>query len=595
MSSRAPLRRPFRNGNVRPFRSNNVLIRTLRTSPSSSSTSLRFSPCLSSSNGQGAGEESLFTRTAEKALAINLRNAKERVLNSTDADEPWTNYGTFAEIGAAQEVARWFFRVGGAAGTVAKSVSAYDMTISDTQYGAAKRYVTMERVQSMLEYEYLQCQLPLQTQRGSKTAFFAFADTIAARSYRGDNEQHGWLGLKFQTEPGSTPSRIIIHIRLLDNTAELQQEATGVLGVNLLHSCFTLLKGEDGPTPAVLDEFLASLMDDLGTWDDGNQRIQIDLMKFEGPAFAGVDERAVALRLVERKICEATVFDTDGRVRLPSDMFYKKNVLVLRGLFRPFTKLHEDMISAASAEFFCEEEGNPSRTIYESTKNGQDEEVCYLRDASQVLLEISTADITHNGDSLDWTTSLGLDEKKFLNRLDAVLATGHPVMLSNFFEYFRVAQYLQQAIGKGKGHLAIVLGVPAIKSLFDEQYYKTLSGGILENFGRMARADLSMYLYPTVDEKDNVITANTLELTEEVDDLYQFLLKRKVIRPVEFFDKALLAKFGSQSASKKVSDMVESGDDAWMEYMPGKVVDYIKENGTEEETLDIKAAVKSYM
>ena len=247
-----------------------------------------------------------------------------------------------------------------------------------------------------------------------------------------------------------------------------------------------------------------------------------------------------------------------------------------RGLFRPYTKLNEDMLNGASAEFFCiEENGDDALSIY---SDGSSKESCVMRDDTTVLLEMTTFDLTDNGDLLDWTSELGLDEKSFLNRLDSVLAAGYPVLLSNFFEYYRISGYLQRAIGKGKGKFAIVLGVPAMKQLFNEAFYSDLEGGLLENFGRLARSDMQLYLYPTVDETGNVITANSLELPEDVEDLYEFLLKRNVVLPVQYFDEELLRKVGPKSVGKKVKDMIEAGDEAWRDFVPKKVAQKICEN-----------------
>src|SRR5690349_5626885 len=165
------------------------------------------------------------TDTHGKALSINLDQRR---------------YGTFAEIGAGQEVVRWFFRVGGAAGTIAKSMSAYDMAVSDAIYGPCDRYVCRPRLQSMLDYEHDLNLARLNESRGDMTAFFTFADTVAARNFKGTNECHGWMGVKFQAHPRDQDSQVIIHVRMLDVEATLQQEALGIVGVNLLYGAFYL-------------------------------------------------------------------------------------------------------------------------------------------------------------------------------------------------------------------------------------------------------------------------------------------------------------------------------------------------------------------
>ena len=328
-------------------------------------------------------------------------------------------YGVFAEIGAGQEVARWFFRVGAAAGTIAKSVSAYDMTISDTMYGAAARYVTRERVEAMLEYEYLSCSLNLRKQarawrgggvggrsptprrsptpfvvpqRGDSTAFFAFADTVVARAFGRDNECHGWLGVKFQPDPNAEPATVMLHVRMHDATAQEQQEALGVLGVNLVHGVLT--HGAD--TRAVI----SGLLHDLN-----RSRASVDLIDFAGPLYAATDNRVAALRLVQQELCDAALFDPSGTLLVPHDALRKKNVLAVRGRFRPFTNLHNDMLIAAAQQFFCGKpaEGGgggapvpPPQAFADGATQAYDAECVYRADTI-VLLEMTTRDMMEVG------------------------------------------------------------------------------------------------------------------------------------------------------------------------------------------------------
>jgi len=295
------------------------------------------------------GDSVIFSQVAKKALEVNLNPL-------------W--YGVLAEIGAGQEVSRWFFRVGAAAGTIAKSVSAYDMTISDTTYGQADRYVTQDRLKAMLDYEYLQVNLTLRKQRGKETAFFAFADTVTAKAFNRENECHGWLGIKYQDRPQQeVPNQILIHIRMLDDTAQLQQEAVGALGVNLIHGALTC-KG-------VPNKVIGQLLDDLNRW-----RITVDLIDFSGPAFVGVDNRVAALRLVQKELCDAALFDPSGKLLIPQEHLYKNNVLLLRGRFRPFTLLHNDMLMGAAQQFFC----GPDETSLQDTRSGL--RIAQLRSAS---------------------------------------------------------------------------------------------------------------------------------------------------------------------------------------------------------------------
>src|SRR6201996_1225035 len=263
------------------------------------------------------------TDTLQKALRINL-------------DPRW--YGTIAEIGAGQEVARWFFRAGGAAGTVAKSISAYDMAVSDAVYGKSDRYVSMGRLQAMLDYEYQLNIERLDESRGDAASFFAFADPVVARSYRGGNECHGWMGVKFQAHPRDEPNQIILHVRMLDNEASLQQEALGIIGVNLLYGAFFLHHEPE--------KLMESLLDKLTTG-----RIEIDLIDFKGIEFRYVDNRIMAMKLVPLGLSGAAMFGPDGTVIQPADALHKKAVLVERGSFRPVTHVNLDMLNAALAKF----------------------------------------------------------------------------------------------------------------------------------------------------------------------------------------------------------------------------------------------------
>src|SRR5215831_4540552 len=267
------------------------------------------------------GERALDTHA--KALQINLDQRR---------------YGTFAEIGAGQEVVRWFFRAGGAAGTIAKSMSAYDMAVSDAIYGKAERYVCRPRLEAMLDHEHKLNLSRLSEQRGATTSFFAFADTVSARSFRGGNECHGWMGVRFQSRPRDDDSQIIIHVRMLDNENALQQEALGIVGVNLLYGAFFL-----SSEPELLIE---SLLDGLTT-----KRLEIDMIEFSGIEFRHVDNRLMSMKLVQVGLSGAAMFAADGSVLQPSAVMHKRPVLVERGSFRPVTHVNVDMLECAVRRF----------------------------------------------------------------------------------------------------------------------------------------------------------------------------------------------------------------------------------------------------
>src|SRR5437899_12096271 len=260
--------------------------------------------------------------TNRKAFQINLDHQK---------------YGTFAEIGAGQEVARRFFHVGGAAGTIAKTISAYDMTFSDAIYGPAGRYVSRVRLQTMLDHEYHLLIERLDRKFGAEKTFFVFADTVAARSFKERNESHGWLGVRFQSQPRGQPSQIIIHVRLLDDANVEQQEALGVIGVNLLHGAFYCRPPE---------KLISSLHENLPPG-----RIEVDMIKFSGPRFQSVDNRLMSLQLISQGLTDAVMFKADGETVQPAEVFYKKAILVERGSFRPVTYATNDMLDGARRVF----------------------------------------------------------------------------------------------------------------------------------------------------------------------------------------------------------------------------------------------------
>ena len=377
--------------------------------------------------------------THQKALRINLESDK---------------YGTFAEIGAGQEVARWFFRVGGAAGTVAKSISAYDMAFSDAIYGTARRYVSQDRLLSMLDHEYGLLEERLKHKRGESSRFFVFADTAAAVSYARRAPGHGWLGMRFLAEPGAEPSQIVIHVRLLDGDNLQQQEALGVLGVNLIHGAFYL-----HDDPGLL---LGSLLDDLSP-----ERVEIDMAELSGQAFRDVDNRLMSLQLVHRGLTGAAMFTADGKVVQPADVFYKKNVLVERGSFRPITLATLDMLECAQRAFFADPEVREDDTL--------------------VVFEMNFIDLVRKGE---------IDDKDFLDRADTLGALGKTVLISRYARYFRLAAYLFHYTQK---RIAMVLGVPSLQDIFEEKYYEDLGGGILESLGRLFKNDLKLFIYPLKD------------------------------------------------------------------------------------------------
>jgi hypothetical protein len=454
-------------------------------------------------------EESLTTE--QKAFAVNMDLAK---------------YGAFAEIGAGQEVARWFFRAGGAAGTVAKTVSAYDMDVSNSFYGKTDRYVSRPRLQTMLDYEYGRLQEELDAKRGEKTTFFVFAETVAATSFIRRNEAHGWLGMKFQRRPRTQPSQIIIHVRLLDKENLVQQEALGIVGVNLVYGAFFHFG----------TQFITSLLDGVTA-----QRVEVDLIEFSGPAFRMLDNRLMALELVRYGLTSAAMFTANGEVVQAAEVLYKKAILVERGSFRPVTRVTLDMLNVARARFVQEPlvQGEPILELMEMTlKNLSDEGV--------------------------------IDYADFLDRVDILGSLGKTVLISNYGEHHRLATYLFRHTKKMIG---LVMGVGTLREIFDEKYYTDLEGGILESFGRLFKNALKLYVYPLQETaKGPLITAETLDVAPNLQPLYEYLFKNNGIEGLQNVDKTCLPIF-----SRKVLAKMRQGDASWEIMVPPQVSRLIKE------------------
>ena len=449
----------------------------------------------------------------EKALKINIDKA---------------TYGTFAEIGAGQEVARWFFRVGGAAGTIAKSISAYDMAVSDEIYGKADRYVSRQRLQAMLEHEYSLLVQRLGAKRGPETRFFAFADTVAAKSFTRKDDCNGWIGFRFQAEPQAAPSEVLIHVQMLERENMQQSEALGIMGVNLIYGALYL--NED---PQAM---IRSLMDNLT-----NERVEVDMIKVSGPAFRGVDNRLMSLQLVQQGLTSAAMFTAEGEVVQAAEILYKKSILVERGSFRPVTKVTVDMLKSALAQF-----------MQEPQVQGE---------APVVLMEMTLKNLTDQG---------AIDHKDFLDRVDILGTLGRPVLISNYAEHFRLAAYLQRYTKKMVG---FAMGVPTLWEIFDEKYYTGLGGGILESFGRLFKNDLKLYVYPLREAATgSMISAGNLRVAPNLRHLYAYLCENHFIQGLRNIDESCLSIF-----SRKVLAGIQAGDNQWEEMVPPLVAAMIKE------------------
>ena len=454
--------------------------------------------------------------THSKALRINL-------------DPRW--YGTFAEIGAGQEVVRWFFRVGGAAGTIAKSISAYDMKVSDAIYGRSERYVSRGRLQAMLDREFDLDVERLGPERGDDTSFFAFANTVVARSYRGTNECHGWMGIKFQSRVHDQPSQMVMHVRMLDDEASAQQEALGIVGVNLCYGAFFLSH--------VPEELVESLLDKLTTG-----RIEIDMLEFSGIEFRNVDNRIMALKLVQLGLSGAAMFGPNREVLQPSEALHNKAVLVERGSFRPVTHVNTDMSECALAKF-KEDPAMADKPILS-------------------LMELTMRNLLAGGTEVD--------RRDFLARAEVLGACGMTVLISDYFEYHRLAAYLSL---RTRERIAIVLGVPSIYELFDEKYYTQLPGGILENFGRLLKNNMKVYVYPLQrNPTDELQTIQSVNLKSDLQLLYEYLVRRGSFVQLDNYNPKFLPIF-----SRDVLKRIGGGDESWDEMVPVQVAEIIRRRG----------------
>jgi len=442
-------------------------------------------------------------------------------------DPRW--YGTLAEIGAGQEVARWFFRAGGAAGTVAKTISAYDMAVSDAVYGKSDRYVSMGRLQAMLDHEYELNLERLDDQRGDDNAFFAFADTVVARSYQGGNECHGWMGVKFQSHQRDEASQIILHVRMLDAEASLQQEALGVVGVNLLHGAFF-----HHHEPEAL---LESLLDRLTTG-----RIEIDMIQLNGIEFRSVDNRVMALKLVQLGLSGAAMFGPDRQVLQPSEVLRKKAILVERGSFRPPTVVNIDMLESAREKFVAD-------------PDVADRDVL-------VLTELTMANLLAGGGNVD--------RRDFLARADLLAACGMTVLISDYVDYHRLGAYLAW---RTDGRIGMVMGVPSLIDLFNEANHAHLQGGILESFGRLFKNRLRLFVYPMLRD-GQVTTIDNVVVGEDLQPLYDYLARRGSFVDLDNYKPEYLPIL-----SRDVLQRIASGDGTWEAMVPPEVGELIKKRG----------------
>jgi hypothetical protein len=450
----------------------------------------------------------------DKALRINLN---ENI------------YGTFAEIGAGQETVRHFFRAGGSSGTIAKATSAYDKDFSDVIYGVEEdgRYVTESRLKKMLTHESNLIEKRLSRIKHPNKMFFSYANTVATIDFAKQFKGHGWVGIRYQIEPDEAYNDIILHIRFKETDVRLQQETLGVLGVNLIYGAY--YKFND---PKKLLRYLYDHLD--------KDQLEIDTINFSGPRFAEVDNRLMSLQLVKNGMTDAVIFDPEGRNVLPAAILYKKNILTLRGSFRPVTKVNMDMYKESLKMFLEENKVNPENTL--------------------VIFEITLSNLRSDGE---------INEKDFMDRAELLCSLGQTVMISNFQEYYRVVEYFSKYT---KARMGLAMGVNNLVDIFDEKYYRHLSGGILEAFGKLFYRDMKVYLYPMIDENGIIINSETLKVHPRMKELYKFFKFNGKVVDITNFNPENLEIF-----SREVLQMIGQNKPGWESMLPPGVAEIIKE------------------
>ncbi len=440
-------------------------------------------------------------------------------------------YGTFAEIGAGQEVARNFFKAGGASGTIAKTMSAYDMIFSDSIYGVETdgRYVSKSRLHKMLDHEYGLLEERLIGEKYNERKFFAFANTVTTLNYSKTNESHGWMGVKFQTTPKGPSNEVILHVKLLDSDSSLQQNVLGKLGVNLIYAC-----GEFSDSPNL---FVDSLMDNLP-----KNSVEIDMLSMKGPCFAEVDNRLLSLILVTKGYTRVACFLADGSVVQPKDLLYKKNIAVLRARFKPITNLNIDMIESG-VELFKKE---------------------YQLEDHDVL---KLGEITLNNLSGNENT---IQIQDFLDRADMLRAIGIPVLVTNFQEHHELTAFLKTCKPNKMG---IILGILNLIQILDTSKYKNPISDLLLQFGNLFSQDIKLFAYPYKPYgQDKVYQSKTVELFEDVQFLYNYLLQNNLIVDIECKNKENL-----DTNSAELIEKIKRNEPQWEEAVPGIVSSLIKE------------------
>jgi hypothetical protein len=459
-------------------------------------------------------------------LIENIPSLKDKALRiNLNADI----YGTFSEIGAGQETVRQFFRAGGASGTIAKAMSAYDKDFSDAIYGIEddKRYVTEARLRKMLNHEVRLMEERITRDNNPHKIFFSYANTVATIDFAKKYKGHGWVGIKYQVGPDEEYNDIIIHVRFKETDARLQQETLGKLGTNLIYGAFYKYN-----QPRKLLRYLYDHLD--------KDQLEIDTINFSGPVFKDVDNRLMSLQLVKNGMTDAVMFAPDGNNVLPARVLYKKNILTLRGSFRPVTKVNMDMLEKSLEMFVKENKVEKEKT--------------------QVIFEITLSNLRAEGE---------IDEQDFMDRAKLLCSLGQTVLISNFQEYYKLVEYFSQY---SRARMGLAMGVNNLVDIFDEKYYRHLSGGILEAFGKLFYKDLRVYLYPMQNEDGSLTTSENLKVHPRMKELYKFFKYNGKVVDIADYDRSNLTVF-----SRTVLKMIYNNENGWEKMLPEGVAKLIKE------------------
>ena len=438
-------------------------------------------------------------------------------------------YGTFAEIGAGQETVRQFFRAGGASGTIAKAMSAYDKDFSDAIYGIEDdgRYVTEPRLLKMLDHEIDLIEKRLTRDKHPNKLFFSYANTVTTIDFAKKFKGHGWVGIRYQVEADQDYNEIVLHLRFKENDARLQQETLGKLGTNLIYGAFYKYN-----EPKKLLRYLYDHLD--------KDQLEIDTINFSGPVFKDVDNRLMSLQLVKNGMTDAVMFAPDGNNVLPARVLYKRNILALRGSFRPVTRVNMDMYQKSYDMFIKENKVDVDKT--------------------QVVFEITLSNLRAEGE---------IDEQDFMDRARLLCSLGQTVLISNFQEYYKLVEYFSQYT---KSRMGLAMGVNNLVDIFDEKYYRHLSGGILEAFGKLFFKDLRVYLYPMLNDDGTITNSENLKVHPRMKELYKFFKYNGKVIDITEHNTDTLNIF-----SRTVLRMISEGEDGWEPMLPEGVAKLIKD------------------